>query len=279
VPSCSPTQLTRGVHRLFLTAIAPERHMRSPFDAQLRVPAPNRPSLEAYVRSQSDWFHTFDFGSGLVTPGRDPSAKKLHHLCLPADMRALSVLDIGAYEGFFSFHCEQRGAERIVAADRVAWEWPGSTAKPNFDAVRRALDSRVQVESSAVEELSRTFMRQTFDIVLFLGVLYHAPDMVDYLHNVFSVTSDGGVCIIETYLDALDSPHAQAVIYSPEELNNDASNWWGPNLKATATMLRRVGFRQVDFINLWDVNTGETLAGRSWEGPVRSARGVFHAHK
>lgn len=247
------------------------------YNSVLNIPAKNRAKLEDYIASEDTWFHTFTFDGDLTTPGRDPSAKKLHHMGLPLDMTGMSVLDVGAYDGYVSFHCEKRGASKVVAADRFVWDWPGSSARSNFDAVHTALGSKVQSVSSNVEDLATTLNGETFDIVMFLGVLYHAPDMVRYLQNIAAATKT--VCVLETYLDALDEPGSRAALYSPAELNNDSSNWWGPNLQATATMLRRVGFNHIEFVSMWDVNTKNSLEGKSWEGPIKSGRAVFHAYK
>lgn len=248
-----------------------------PYQDMLTLPRDRRSELEGYVRGQSDWFHSFAFDSGLRTPGRDPSAKKLHHLCLPRDMSGLSVIDIGAFEGYFSFHCEQRGADRVVAADKFVWDWPGATARPNYEAVHRALGSKVEDLSVSVEDMPGVLDGETFDVVLFPGVLYHAPNMVEYLEAVAAVTKN--VCVLETLFDCLDEGGARSALYSPAEMNGDSSNWWGPNLRATTVMLERVGFRHVEFVNMWDVNTRSQLTGDAWDGPIKSGRGVLHAYK
>lgn len=54
----------------------------------------------------------------------------------------------------------------------------------------------------AVEDLSPETVGGPFDVVLFLGVLYHAPDPLGYLRNVRRVTGD--VAVIETAVDLLD---------------------------------------------------------------------------
>jgi tRNA (mo5U34)-methyltransferase len=246
------------------------------FSSPLDVSPRHRADLANYISNQSDWFHTFDFGQGLLTPGRDPSAQKLHHLCLPSNLNGLTVLDVGAYDGYFSFHCEKRGAQ-VVATDKFVWDWPGNATLKNFQTIHSALESKLDVVRAGVDELPASLNGKKFDVVLFLGVLYHAPDMVQYLKSISAVTK--GVCVLETYLDGLDLEGAQATLYAEKELNNDSSNWWGPNLQATATMLRRVGFRAINFMNLWNVNTKNALAGKSWEGPVRTGRAVLHAYK
>jgi tRNA (mo5U34)-methyltransferase len=55
------------------------------------------------------WFHTIDLGNGVRTPGHKDTAAEWEHLHLP-DLAGRSVLDVGAYDGFFSFEAERRGA-------------------------------------------------------------------------------------------------------------------------------------------------------------------------
>ena len=66
--------------------------------------------LRAAVAAQG-WFHTIDLGEGIVTDGRDESPRKLGWIGLPRDLRGRTVLDVGAWDGFFSFEAERRGAD------------------------------------------------------------------------------------------------------------------------------------------------------------------------
>src|SRR5262245_47179094 len=61
-----------------------------------------------------NWFHTIDFGQGIVSPGDDDSQRKLKRLQIPANLTGKSFLDIGAWDGFFSFEAERRGATRVL---------------------------------------------------------------------------------------------------------------------------------------------------------------------
>ena len=99
--------------------------------ARASVP-PRMDDLRAAVARQG-WFHTIDLGGGIVTPGRDESPRKLGWIGLPADLSGRSVLDVGAWDGFFSFECERRGAARVVALDGPAWrepEWGPAASGP-----------------------------------------------------------------------------------------------------------------------------------------------------
>jgi tRNA (mo5U34)-methyltransferase len=189
------------------------------------------------------WFHTIDLGDGIVTPGYDQSPAKIGYLGLPERLDGLSVLDIGAYDGFFSFECERRGAARVVAADHFCWTYGGMATKDGFDLAKAALNSRVEEKLIPVEDISPERVG-VFDLVLFLGVLYHAPDMVRYLRLVRSVCR--GRVILETEIDAEDYPRPAAVFYPGNALNNDASNFWGPNMACVEAMLREVGFKRVE---------------------------------
>jgi tRNA (mo5U34)-methyltransferase len=195
------------------------------------------------VLTHSGWFHRINLGNGVVTPGVDDSPEKLKHLCLPARMDGLRVLDIGAWDGFFSFECERRGAKEVVAADWYCWQ---GESKRGFEIAREALQSRVVDITLKVEELTVEALG-TFDIVLFLGVLYHAQDPMRYLRIVRSLCH--GLAIVETLVDALEYPRPAMVFYPGATVNNDPSNFWGPNRLAVEAMLTEVGFTSVRMVD------------------------------
>lgn len=189
------------------------------------------------------WFHQIDLGDGIITPGVDRSAEKLSFLDFPPDLAGKTVLDVGAFDGFFSFEAERRGAARVVAADYFCWTLPGMGDKGGFDIAHEALDSSVEelvmpVEKMAPEELG------TFDLVLFLGVLYHSQDPLRYLRIIRSLCHHQ--LILESHVDALDYPRPAMVFYPGAALNSDPTNYWGPNVQAIESMLTEVGFKRVE---------------------------------
>lgn len=231
-------------------------------------------TFAADVASHEGWFHQFQFSNGASNAGRDPSPRKMHALNLPERLDGMTVIDIGAYEGYFSFQCERRGAARVVAADKFVWEWPGSTVLDRFNFVKRVTGSNVEEVHVSVEELSPASVG-VFDISLFLGVLYHAPNMIEYLQKVRSVTTH--LCVVETLVDMLDVEEPCAMFYPPGFLNGDSSNYWGPNLACVEGMLGRSGFSNVQFMGLWDANTRAQLTGDPPRG-LKSGRAVWHAY-
>lgn len=202
----------------------------------------DRDRLIREVQGQQ-WFHSIDLGQGIVTPGRtDPGKQTLPRLGLPADLNGKTVLDIGAWDGFFSFESERRRAKRVLATDSHAW-W---TRKPAFELARRALGSHVEDFDIDVMDLAPDRIG-TFDLVLFLGVLYHLRHPLLALEKVFSVT--GSHLILETVVDLTWTSYPAMRFYPGDELAGDASNWFGPNPAAVVGMLKAVGFRKVEIVS------------------------------
>src|SRR6266545_959048 len=185
------------------------------------------------------WWHRIDLGHGIVTPGSDDSDYKLQYLGIPDDLRGMTVLDVGASDGFFSFEAERRGARRVLATDVWTGETWGMQQKQGFEIARRALNSKV--ESMEIDVLNIAPGKiGVFDVVLFLGVLYHMRHPLLALERVFSVT--GKQLILETHIERVGGTRPAMVFYPGSELNRDPTNWWGPNPAAVEAMLKSVGF-------------------------------------
>ena len=111
---------------------------------------------------------------------------------------------------------------------RTLMMWRRMTGRAGFDSAREALGSTVESLEIDVMELAPERVGGTFDVVLFLGVLYHMRDPMLALERAASVT--GERMILETHLDVLDVARPAMAFYPFDELAGDASNWVGPNL-------------------------------------------------
>src|SRR5947209_18146324 len=87
------------------------------------------------------WWHSIDLGDGVVTPGGYDNREQLRRAAMPADLTGWSVLDVGAWDGYYSFEAERRGASRVMALDHVVWNDP-AIGRRGFELARRALGSR-----------------------------------------------------------------------------------------------------------------------------------------
>jgi tRNA (mo5U34)-methyltransferase len=229
--------------------------------------------LESLKRevAATKWWHTIDLGRGIVTPGLDPTPARLPEMRFPDDLTGLSVLDVGAWDGFFSFEAERRGARRVLATDSFCWGLGGWGSKAGFDLARRALGSRV--EDLVIDPLELSPERiGMFDLVLFIGVLYHMRHPLLALERVFSVTRDQLILQTQVDLSALDRP--ALAFYQGAELNNDPTNWCGPNPAAVVAMLRVVGFREIRIVSQW---YARPVSFADLNGPPVSGHITVHA--
>lgn len=210
------------------------------------------------------WWHSIDLGNGIVTPG-GKSAELLRAeaetVFGPISLTGKSVLDIGAWDGFFSFEAKRRGAKRVLATDHFCWTHPRVKAKETFDLARAALKADVEDMTIDVPDLNVARVGE-FDVVLFLGVFYHLIDPIKALQDIAPIVRD--VLIVETHLDLHDFERPAMVFYPGAELNNDPTNWWGPNRKLIECLLRYVGFTRIDYRPHPTVGHG---------------RGIFHASR
>lgn len=189
------------------------------------------------------WWHQIELAPGIITPGKSENRFLIKILNLPEDMTGMDVLDIGAWDGFFSFECEKRGARTVVSCD--IWETTGHGA---FDFAREVLDSKVIPLKESVMDLDPEIDGR-FDIVLFLGVLYHLKDPLGGLEKVGAMTKPGGRAVVDTVVDVktlYDRP--SMAFYPGAELNDDSSNWWVPNISAINTMMAVSGFSRVESV-------------------------------
>ena len=192
------------------------------------------------------WFHSFSLPDGERTQGIKPAdvlAKEADSI-FRHPVAGKTVLDVGSWDGFFSFEAERRGAARVLATDHFCWSGPGWGTKAGFDYVHSRLGSKVESLDIDVPQISPETVG-VFDVVLFLGVLYHVKDPLRCLEQVASVARDQIVIETETALDILPWPVMR--FYEGTELNNDPTNFWAPNRRCLEGMLREVGFPRTEF--------------------------------
>jgi tRNA (mo5U34)-methyltransferase len=224
----------------------------------------DRESLQAAVDALPYWHHSIDLGHGVVTPGVKSPAyhrEELELLHLP-DLTGKTVLDVGAWDGYYAFEAERRGAARVVAMDSYIWQTDLSGWGPperrrhvsgplpgrcGFELARAALGSSVEaVECEVLDAGPETL--GTFDVVLFLGVLYHMRHPLLALERMASVTRE--LLVVETHM--VDIPHFEHVplweFYEGTKLADDPTNWWAPNVPGVLGMLRAAGFREATLV-------------------------------
>lgn len=208
------------------------------------------------VAALGDWFHNIDLDGVLTAPNHFlydyPNVKwrKFEH-AIPADLVGRTVLDIGCNAGFYSIEMKRRGADRVLGID--------------FDdrylaQARLAADVKGQeIEFRVLSVYDVARLAERFDIVLFLGVLYHLRHpllALDLIHEhvardllVFQSMQRGGNAVAPVGADYnffaqdhFNDPGYPRLHFIEHAYAGDATNWWAPNAACSAAMLRSAGF-------------------------------------
>jgi tRNA (mo5U34)-methyltransferase len=256
-----------GAHPTYGSAYRPEPLPRGQSPEQLRDHV-----------SRTGWYHSIDLGGGVVTPGGKSVAdiSREWELFNLGDLSGQSVLDIGGIDGAYAFRAEQAGANPVAVLDHYLWAtdsdrytqiyeehraagavppaphesdaWhPESTpTRWRFDTARQALGSNVKALPLDFADCDLAAVGR-WDVVLFLGVLYHMPDPIGIMRRVAAVTAKQA--IIETEAMFIrGQPDALWRFFPGGELNGDRSNWWVPNMNALLGLMGAAGFADTEIL-------------------------------
>lgn len=207
--------------------------------------------IRAKIESVPNWYHRFELRPGLVTPGVNDTTEVLRALQLPKSAAGLRVLDLGTRDGFFAFELQRRGAE-VVAIDYMPIESTG------FAVAREILGADVVYTQENIYNL-RPDAHGTFDLILFLGLLYHLPDPMRALRIVRQLCRgelyletqvlDNALLLPDGTLTTLDavSPGLRELpimqFHPGTSLNRDPTNYWTPSAACLTSMLEENQFK------------------------------------
>lgn len=208
------------------------------------------------VAELGPWFHNMDLNGVQTAPGHflgDFPAVKWRSFAdtVPADLSGKTVLDIGCNGGFYAMEMKRRGADRVVAIDVD----DTYLAQARFAAEVRELS----IEFRLMSVYDVAALGERFDIVFFIGVLYHLRHpllALDLIHRhvtrdmlIFQSMQRGSSDIAAIAADYdfwdmahFDQPGYPKLHFIEHSYAHDDTNWWAPNRAASAAMLRAAGF-------------------------------------
>jgi tRNA (mo5U34)-methyltransferase len=224
----------------------------------------SREALRREVDRLGPWFQNIDLGEGVLTApdhflGDYPAFKYARFAqVLPADLAGKSVLDIGCNAGFYSVEMKRRGAARVVGIDsddRYLDQARLASAALGFDCI--------EFRNLSVYDVAT--LGERFDLVIFMGVLYHlrhpllALDLIRehvagdlMLFQTMQQGSDDVLLVPEDHPFHVpgttrppayfDNPAYPKMHFIEREFAHDWTNWWAPNAACSQAMLRAAGF-------------------------------------
>jgi tRNA (mo5U34)-methyltransferase len=217
----------------------------------------SREEIQRRVAQLGPWFHNMELNGVQTAPehflGDYPRFKfrGFEHV-LPADLTGKSVLDIGCNGGFYSIEMKRRGAERVLAVDYDE----KYLAQARFAAEVSGLD----IEFARLSVYDVAQLREQFDLVIFMGVLYHlrhpllALDLIrehvarDLMLFQSMQRGDPGTMEFErdyTFqeTDIFENARFPKMFFIERRYAKDPTNWWIPNAACAEAMLRSAGFK------------------------------------
>ncbi|RHW18091.1 TIGR04290 family methyltransferase [Sphingomonas gilva] len=221
-------------------------------------------TLQERIDALGPWFHNIDLGGGVITApdhflGDYPNFKfeKFAH-AIPADLSGKSVLDIGCNAGFYSVEMKRRGADRVVGID---------SDERYLDQARLVSEAlgfeNIEFRNLSVYDVAA--LGERFDLVIFMGVLYHlrhpllALDLIrEHVAGdlmLFQTMQQGSNDILQVPEDHpffvpgtitpppyFDNPAYPKMHFIERAFAHDWTNWWAPNAACSQAMLRAAGF-------------------------------------
>jgi tRNA (mo5U34)-methyltransferase len=171
---------------------------------------------------------------------------------IPEDLTGWTVLDIGCNAGFYALEMKRRGAERVVAID--------SDERYLRQAALAAEVTGLPLEIRQISVYEVARLQQRFDLILFMGVLYHLRHpllALDLIHAhvakdmlVFQSLQRGGATVVDVAEDyefqetaVFEQAGAPRMQFVEHRFASDPTNWWIPNRSCVEAMLRSAGFR------------------------------------
>jgi tRNA (mo5U34)-methyltransferase len=220
------------------------------------IPPITTEEIRRRVSELGTWFHNINLGGVQTAPnhflGDFPSAKwRVFKSSIPADLSGQTVLDIGCNGGFYSIEMKRRGASRVLGID----------SDPVYlDQARFAAEvSGVEIDFRLLDVYQIATLQERFDIVFFMGVLYHlrhpllALDLLNE-HVVKDTLVFQSLLRGTTEVAQLEKnyPFSEEEIFNQRgypimhfvehSYSNDQTNWWIPNRACVEAMLRSSGF-------------------------------------
>jgi tRNA (mo5U34)-methyltransferase len=217
--------------------------------------AVTKQDIRERIDALAPWFHTIDLGSGIqiqrdIVHGGDntypqPLWARVRRT-FPADLAGMRVLDVGCNAGFFSAEMKRLGASYVLGIEAV----PRYLEQAKL--VRDVLHLDIDLRELSVYEVSENL--GTFDVTLFLGVLYHLKHPLLALERLAAVTK--GTLVVESAIIPRPRPLTPGIrnygglAHELQFVENAPSieavlNWFVPSPDCLKAFLRVTGFGDI----------------------------------
>ena len=214
----------------------------------------SKEEIKKHLEQNNTWYHTMNI-NGIQTKNTRTSSQYQMWISqvIPDDLTGKNILDVGCADGFYSFLCEQRNANRILAIDYEGFDIQKKMSESekeininNFELHKKFLDSKVEYRNLDVYDID--LINETFDFVLFFGVYYHLENLIYALKKIYSVVN-GSIYLAGHILES-ENP---IMYYYDTSQTRDNPNWFSPIVASPQCLINIAkgicGFKNAELVD------------------------------
>jgi len=214
----------------------------------------SKEEIKKHLEQNNTWYHTMNI-NGIQTKNTRTSSQYQMWISqvIPDDLTGKNILDVGCADGFYSFLCEQRNANRILAIDYEGFDIQKKMSESekeininNFELHKKFLDSKVEYRNLDVYDID--LINETFDFVLFFGVYYHLENLISALKKIYSVVN-GSIFLAGHILES-ENP---IMYYYDTSQTRDNPNWFSPIVASPQCLINIAkgicGFKNAELVD------------------------------
>ena len=214
----------------------------------------SKEEIKKHLEQNNTWYHTMNI-NGIQTKNTRTSSQYQMWISqvIPDDLTGKNILDVGCADGFYSFLCEQRNANRILAIDYEGFDIQKKMSESekeininNFELHKKFLDSKVEYRNLDVYDID--LINETFDFVLFFGVYYHLENLISALKKIYSVVNDS--IFLAGHILESENP---IMYYYDTSQTRDNPNWFSPIVASPQCLINIAkgicGFKNAELVD------------------------------
>ncbi len=194
--------------------------------------------------SKIKWYHCIEIPGYGITPGSvGKDNQDWISANIPPSLKGLSILDIGGWDGFYSFLAEERGANRVLMLDELQNAEAHSSGTKGFELAKKAKKSKVEFRLMSAYDMDQ--IDERFDLIFFFGVYYHLLNPFNVLTNIYKHLNEGGLLLMEGILLPGKTPYLRFF----EDWDIEPTTYCGASESGLIKILKRTGFRNVEVLS------------------------------
>lgn len=163
------------------------------------------------------------------------------------DLKGKRICDVGCNNGYYMFRMAEQNPEMVLGIDPMVRYYF------NFLLLQRfAQEPNLHFDLLGVEHMH--LFEGFFDLVFFMGIIYHRRNPIQTLMDIHSSMRPGGTLILEVSGIDGDEPYC---LFPEDRYMKARGYWFLPTWKAMENMLKKTNFSEIETFDRFPLETHE----------------------